>query len=92
MAGTTVRPIEPTLPYLVTEVAGHVPRALNDLIGATTVSVKADDEEYRLRGAGARNGSTVEFHERELSSANTDPPVWRIVEQVDGRMVAEPPA
>jgi len=90
MAGTSVRPVQPTAPYLVTEVAGHVPLVLDDLIGATTVSVKADDEEYRLRGAGTRNGSTVEFHERELASADTDPPVWRIVEQVDGRMVAEP--
>ena len=92
MTETAAGPVEPTVPYTVTDVAGHIPVGLDDLIGATTVSVKCVDQEYRLRGAGGREGSAVEFHEREPASADTDHPVWRIIQQGDGRIVAEPPA
>src|SRR6478752_3602109 len=54
MTETTAGPVEPTVPYTVIDVAGHVPVVLNDFIGATTVSVTSDDQEYRLRGAGRR--------------------------------------
>jgi hypothetical protein len=47
---TTAAPVEPTVPCTVTDVAGHVPVVLNDFIGATTVSVTSDDQEYRIRG------------------------------------------
>jgi hypothetical protein len=33
-----------------TEVAGHPPTGLDDLIGATTVTVETADHEYRLSG------------------------------------------
>jgi hypothetical protein len=89
---TTAAPVEPTVPCTVTDVAGHVPVVLNDFIGATTVSVKSDDQEYRLRGAGTREGLAVEFYDKEPASADAEPTVWTITEQGDGSMVAEPPA
>jgi len=82
----------PTAPYIVTGVAGHAPAVLDEFVGATTVSVKGDDQEFRLRGAGRREGEAVQFHEKELSSAVVETPVWKIIEQGDGHIVAEPPA
>ena len=92
MTETTAGPVEPTVPYTVTDVAGHVPVVLNDFIGATTVLVKGDDQEYRIRGAGRREGLAVEFHEKEPASADADPPVWKITERGDGQIIAEAPA
>ena len=76
----------------MTDVAGHVPVVLDDFVGATTVSVKRDDQEYRLRGTGRRAGRAVEFQETEPASAADETPVWKIIEQADGNIVAEPPA
>ena len=86
------RPIAPTETYTVTDVAGHSPVDLDDFVGATTVSVEGDDQEFRLRGAGRREGLAVQFHEKEPESGAGDTPVWRIIEQGHGHMVAEPPA
>ena len=80
------------VPYTVTDVAGHAPVVLDDFVGATTVSVKVHDREYRLRGAGRRHGQAVEFHEKEPASAAAETPVWKITEQSEGNIVAEPPA
>ena len=85
-------PNVPAEPYTITDVAGHVPVLLDDFVGATTVSVKGDDREYRLRGAGRRVGRAVEFHEKEPASAAAETPVWMIIEERDGNIVAEPPA
>lgn len=85
------RPIPPTEFYTVTDVAGHTPVVLDDFVGATTVVVKADDQEFRLRGVGARQGPAVQFHEKEPASATDDTPVWEISQQGDGHMIAEPP-
>jgi hypothetical protein len=82
----------PAEPYTVTDVGGHVPLVLDDFVGATTVSVKNDDREYRLRGSGRRDGPAVEFHEKEPASAAAETPVWKIVVQGNGNIVAEPPA
>ena len=82
----------PAEPYTVTDVGGHVPVLLDDFVGATTVSVKGDDREYRLRGAGRKVGRAVEFHEKEPASAAAETPVWMIIEERDGNIVAEPPA
>ena len=87
-----VGPVPPAKPYIVTDVAGHVPVVLDDFVGATTVLVTGDDREYRLRGAGRRDGQVVEFCEKEPASAAGEAPVWKIIEQGEGRMVAEPPA
>ena len=92
MIESAAAPYVPAEPYTVTDVAGHAPVVLDDFVGATTVSVKADDREYRLRGAGRRNGQAVEFHEKEPASAGAETPVWTIMEQGDGNIVAEPPA
>ena len=87
-SGSTVR----IVPYTVTDVAGHVPVVLNDFIGATTVSLKGDDQECRLRGSGRRAGLSVEFHEKEPASADGAALVWKIFDKGDGHIVAEPPA
>jgi hypothetical protein len=34
----------------------------------------------------------VEFHEKEPASAAAETPVWMIIEERDGNIVAEPPA
>ena len=88
---TTSGPTERIGPYTVTGVAGHAPAVLNDFIGATTVSLKGDDQECRLRGSGRRAGPSVEFHEKEPASADVDALVWKILDQGDGHIVAEPP-
>ena len=54
--------------------------------------MKGDDQEYRIRGAGRREGPGVEFHEKEPASADDDTPVCKITERGDGQIVAEPPA
>ena len=92
MIESAAAPHVPVEPYTVTDVAGHAPVVLDDFVGATTVSVKAHDREYRLRGAGRRHGQAVEFHEKEPASAAAETPVWKIIEQGDGNIVAEPPA
>jgi hypothetical protein len=92
MTESAAAPIVPAEPYTVTDVGGHVPVLLDDFVGATTVSVKGDDREYRLRGAGRRVGRAVEFHEKEPASAAAETPVWMIIEERDGNIVAEPPA
>ena len=85
-------PNVPARLYTITDVAGQVPVVLDDCVGATTVSVKTDGREYRLRGTGRREGRVVEFHEKEPASASAQTSVWTIVEHREGHIVAEPPA
>jgi hypothetical protein len=80
----------PSDPYAVTSIAGHEP-TLDDCVGATTVTVKGEDQEFRLRGAGKRDGEAVQFHEKEPASAADETPVWTIIKLSDGHIVAEPP-
>ena len=91
MTEPVAEPVARAKPYTVTDVAGHVPVVLDDFVGATTLSVASDDREYRLRGAGRRDGQVVEFHEKEPCSAAGEAPVWRLIERGEGRIVAEPP-
>ncbi len=65
--------------YRVTAVAGHQPVTLDDFIGATTVTVHGPHGDQELAGAGERNGSSVQFRERQLPSAAEEMPVWEIV-------------
>lgn len=44
-----------------------------------------------LRGAGERKGQAVEFHEVEPATATEEAPVWTIVEQGEGTIIAELP-
>ena len=92
MTESAEAPVVPAEPYTVTDVAGHVPVVLDDFIGATTVSLKGDEREYRLRGAGRRDGQAVKFHEKEPASAAAETTVWKITTQGNGSIVAEPPA
>jgi hypothetical protein len=89
MTESAAAPNVPAEPYTVTDVGGHVPVLLDDFVGATTVSVKGDDREYRLRGAGRKAGRAVEFHEKEPASAAAETPVWKIIEEGDGNIVAQ---
>ncbi len=77
--------------YTVTEVAGHAPDGLDDVVGATTVTVTRDGHDYRLIGTGARTAEAVRFHQKEIGSAGDEVLVWTIVDRGDGRLVAEPP-
>jgi hypothetical protein len=77
--------------YTVTEVAGHAPAGLDDVVGATTVTVTRDGQNYRLIGTGAMTGGAVHFHQKEIGSAGDEVLVWTILERGDGRLVAEPP-
>jgi len=78
--------------YTVTEVAGHAPAGLDDVVGATTVVVTRDGHDYRLVGTGARTAGAVQFHQKEIGSAGDEVLVWTIVDRGNGRLVAEPPA
>jgi len=85
-------PMASTEPYAITSITGHKPAVLDDFVGATTVTVKGEEQEFRLRGAGKRDGGAVQFHEKEPASAVEETPVWKIIEQGDGHIVVEPPA
>ena len=78
--------------YTVTEVAGHTPNGLDDVVGATTVTVTRDGRDCRLIGTGARTVDAVRFHQKDNGSAGEEVLVWTIVAEGNGRLVAEPPA
>ncbi len=77
--------------YQVTEVAGAAPAGLDDVVGATTVTVARDGREYRLVGTGVADGDVVLFHHKDIGSAADDFLVWSIVVDGDGQLVAHPP-
>ncbi len=77
--------------YRVIEVAGHPPVGLDDLIGATTVTVEHEGHEYRLIGAGEKHDQTVLFHQKETSSALDTGPVWTMTDRGNGGLTAQPP-
>ena len=77
--------------YTVTDVAGRRPDGLDDVVGATTVTVTRDGTAYRLVGTGARQENVVLFHHKELGSAGEDFLVWAIQDAGDGSLVAQPP-
>ena len=76
--------------YPVTAVAGQEQVELDDCVGATTLVVRGPGGEHELMGAGARNGEVIQFRERQLASAATDPPVWEIVADDAARITARP--
>ena len=76
--------------YPVTAIAGHEPAALDDCVGATTLTVRGPSGDHELVGAGARNGEVIKFRERQLASAAADMPVWEIVADDDARVSARP--
>jgi hypothetical protein len=78
-------------PYIVQEVAGRPPTGLDDLVGATTLTVTRGGEQYRLVGAGLREDDIVLFHQRDIGSATEDFLVWSIADAGDGNLVARPP-
>jgi hypothetical protein len=66
--------------YRVIEVAGHPPVGLDDLIGATTVTVEHEGHEYRLIGTGVKQGQIVRFYQKEIGSALDIGPVWTLAD------------
>lgn len=60
--------------YRVTEIAGRPPTSLDDLIGATTVTVETDDHEYRLIGTGVKRDQIVAVSPKEPDRLLI--PVW----------------
>ena len=75
--------------YPVVEVAGREPEELADFVGATTVTLGEGVRAITVVGIGAVDKGVVQFHERELSSAAIDGPIWTIVDQ-GGDFAAEP--
>ncbi len=78
-------------PYPVTEVAGRPPAGLDDLVGATSLTVSKDGLQYRLVGTGVRADDRVLFHQKEVGSAAEDDLIWSIQDKGDGDLVAHPP-
>jgi len=76
--------------YPVTAVAGHEPAALDDCVGATTLTLRGPSGDHEVVGAGARNGEVIQFRERQHSSAAADMPVSEIVADGDARVSARP--
>jgi len=77
--------------YRVTEVAGRQVHSLDDLIGATTVTVENHGHEEHLIGTGVQDGQSVQFYEKETGSALTTDPVWVFTDQGGGTIEGEPP-
>ena len=77
--------------YRVIDVAGNPPLGLNDLIGATTVTVEHEGHEYRLIGTGVKHDRIVLFHQKETGSALDSGPVWTMTDHADGGLTARPP-
>ena len=72
----------------VTEVGGHPPTGLDDLIGATTDTVEIGGHDYRLIGAGVKHGQLVLFQQKEAGSALDTGPVWTMTDTGDGWLSA----
>jgi len=72
----------------VMEVGGHPPTGLDDLIGATTVTVEIDGHEYRLIGAGVKHDQIVLFQQQDAGSALDIGPVWTMTDIGDGWLSA----
>jgi hypothetical protein len=72
----------------VTEVGGHPPTGLDDLIGATTVAVEIDGREFRLIGAGVKYDQIVLFQQKDAGSALDTGPVWTMTDTGDGWLSA----
>ena len=83
MSHTNKESVKATEVFTVTAVAGHEPAALDDFVGATTLTVRGAHGEHQLIGAGARDGEAIQFRERQLASAADDMPVWEIVASGD---------
>lgn len=77
--------------YRVTEVAGRPPASLNELIGATSVTVEGRGHEGHLVGTGVRAEQTVYFYEKESGSAGDTEAVWTFIEDGSGEITVEPP-
>jgi hypothetical protein len=77
--------------YRVTEVAGDPPVGLDDLIGATSVTVEREGHEYRLIGTGVKHDQIVLFYQKETGSALDTGPVWTMTDHADGGLTARPP-
>ncbi len=78
-------------PFIVQEAAGRPPTGLDDVVGATTLTVTKDTLQYHLVGTGARVDDVVEFHQKEIGSATEDFLVWSISETAQGDLIARPP-
>ncbi len=78
-------------PFVVQEVAGRPPTGLDDVLGATTLTLTRDGVQYHLVGAGARVDDVVEFHQKEIGSATEDFLIWSISETTQGDLIARPP-
>ncbi len=76
--------------YRVIEVAGHPPVGLDDVIGATTVTVEHQGHEYRLIGTGVKHDQIVRFHQKEAGSALDSGPVWTLTNNGVGGLYAQP--
>ena len=78
--------------YRVTKVAGRQPITLEDLVGATTVTVETPGHEEHLIGTGVQDEQMVLFYEKETGSARDTDSVWTFTDQGGGTIAAEPPA
>jgi len=83
MCQTSKEHVKATDVFAVTAAAGQEPAALDDFVGATTLTVRGAHGEHQLIGAGARDGDAVQFRERQLASAADEMPVWEIVSSGD---------
>jgi hypothetical protein len=84
--------LDPERSCRVVEVAGHPPVDINELIGATTVTVVADGHECRLIGTGVKSNKSVLFYQKEAGSAVEAGSVWTMTDGGSGDIAARPPS
>ena len=64
-------------PYVVTDVAGRAPAALEDFVGNIAFTAMKDQQTHQVDGTGAWAGAVVRFNEKD-DSTGKDLRVWQI--------------
>ena len=67
--------------YRPGEAVAGTHQCLNDLIGATTITVENSGYEYRPIATSVNDNRFVLFHQKEAGSALDTGPVWTITDQ-----------
>ena len=91
MSTATVQPVPSGLAYVVVDVDGHPPRALDDFTGPTKkLLLRRGPESSRIAGSGATPLSgELRFHQKDHSLDGRDVRVWSIKNCSEGTFYAE---
>jgi hypothetical protein len=86
---TAPDPVASGCPYIVTDVAGLPPTAIDDFVGDLAFTVRKGQQSCRVCGTGGRSGADVRFHQKD-SSTGRDLRVWQITATATQGFQAQP--